>query len=173
MAPPPKETYAFSPALAVCCATLEYFSGLWRGRTYGVSPDHIGEFCEHFLPDSTLTKANTKLLFKGLRHSVAHRGAVTGVLVDNPGLPRNAQKRYVWRLNLGKHKKSAIEIHAEEGMLLRDPPWSTPYSHRVTVNLWPLFRELEILAEKLSTEIENNPDAERRFHNCMTQQYPD
>jgi hypothetical protein len=163
-------THAYFPALAACCATLEYLTALYRGNTHGIGWQQVNTFASVYLPQPDFNADAVRVLFDALRHPVAHRGIASGVWVDRTQGAHNG-RRLVWKITADA-RKPACEILAEPGKLTRDPPWPTPYSHRVHVRLRRLWIDLRNAAERYSEDIARDPTLLANFEACMRQLYP-
>jgi len=163
-------THAYFPALAACCGTLEYFTALYRGNISGVGWQQVSDFAEHFLPQPGYGREVVRILFKGFRNPVAHRGIASGVWVDrNRGTGK--QRRMTWKV-LANAKHPACEVVAERNQLKMDPPWPCPYTHRVHIHLGGLRVDIRNTAILFRDKISIDQQLQANFYRCMKQLYP-
>jgi hypothetical protein len=160
-------THAYFPALATCCATLEYLTALHRGNTEGIGWQQVRDFANAYLPQPAYNAEVVKVLFNALRHPVAHRGVATGVWVERP----SATRRVVWKVTASAIHP-ACSVVAEAGVVRKDSPWPTRYTHRVLVHLRRLAIDLREAAARYSHDLPNSPVLLANFERCMRQLYP-
>ena len=163
-------TYAYFPALAACCSLLEYLTALFRGNARGIGWQQVSAFADLYLPQPDYAADTVLVLFEALRHPVAHRGIATGVWVDR-AQQAQSQRRIVWQVNAGA-RKPACQLREEQGKLTRDPPWPTPYSHRMHIYLRQLASDIRKAGKAYSTDIGDDATLVRNFESCMRQLYP-
>lgn len=166
----PGKTHAYFPALAACCATLEYLTALHRGSTHGIGWQQVRDFALEYLPQPDYNEETIRVLFDAIRHPVAHRGIASGVWVDRTNGPNNG-RRLVWRVSADA-RRPACHVDAEPGKLTQDPPWPTVYTHRVHVHLRSLWIDLRRGGEQLATDIRSSEALLQHFIACMRQMYP-
>ena len=166
----PGLTHAYFPALATCCSTLEYLTALHRGNTHGVGWQQVRDFATAYLPQPDYDAEVVRVLFDALRHPVAHRGIASGVWVDRSNGP-NHGRRVVWKVSADA-RRPACQVLSEPGLLTRDPPWSTQYTHRVHVHLRGLWVDLRRAGTKLTKDIRSSHELQQNFLACMRQMYP-
>jgi hypothetical protein len=165
-----KKTHAYFPALAACLATLEYFVALHRGNLKPAGWVQIAAFASRYLPQQDFDKETVRILFQAFRHPVAHRGITTGIWVDQtPGIGKG--RRLAWMISAGT-KRPACQVIAEIGILKKDPPWPTAYTHRVHIHLGALWRDICDGARLYAKEIAVDPKLQVRFDTCMQHLYP-
>ncbi len=164
-------THAYFPALATCCATLEYLSGLRRGNVIdSVGYDQISHFSDRHLPQPDYDRETIRILFLAFRNSVAHRGISTGVWVDRqPGPGRG--RRLTWKV-LANSRHPAVRIRNEKGKLTKDPPEDCEYTHRVYIHLRDLWIDIRGAVHSYREELVDSRRLLNRFDDCMTQLYP-
>jgi hypothetical protein len=160
-------THAYFPALASCCSTLEYLTALYRGNARGIGWQQIHAFAVEYLPQPEYDVDAVKVLFNALRHPVAHRGIASGVTVE----PAPSTRRIVWRITASSIRP-ACRLVADVGVLTKDSPWPTPYTHRVHINLRRLGLDLRSAAEDYGRDIQIKPELVANFQRCMHQLYP-
>ena len=170
LSPKSEPTHAYFPGLAACCATLEYLTALHRGSTHGIGWQQVNAFASAYLPQPDFNADTVRVLFDALRHPVAHRGIASGIWVDRTRGAHNG-RRLVWKITADA-RKPACEVLPEPGELTRDPPWPTPYSHRVHVHLRRLWIDLRDAAARYSEDIPSHPKLLANFDACMRQLYP-
>lgn len=163
-------THAYFPALAACCGTLEYLTGLYRGNLNGIGWQQIATFAERFLPQPDFDRETVRVLVDAFRHPVAHRGIATGVWIDRNHGPGHG-RRLTWRI-LADAKHPACRVVPEAGVLERDPPWPCPYTHRVHIHLRALWIDIRKAAVAYSKELGRDHQLQRQFGACMKQLYP-
>jgi hypothetical protein len=88
-------TYAYFPALAACCATLEYLTALYRGNIRSVGWQQVADFGDRYLPQPDYNRETVHVLFDAFRHPVAHRGIASGVWVE-PHHGAGRRRRLTW-----------------------------------------------------------------------------
>jgi hypothetical protein len=165
-----KKTVAYFPALAACCSTLEYFVALHRGNLNPAGPQQVAKFATRYLPQPDFDTETIRILFLAFRHPIAHRGIASGVWVDQqPGA--GLGRRLVWAVSAGT-KRPAIQVVAEPGTLMRDPPWDTTYTHRVHVHLGALWRDIAGAIRHYAADVSKDAKLQQRFVACMSRLYP-
>jgi hypothetical protein len=163
----PGVTHAYFPGLATCCATLEYLTALHRGNTEGIGWQQVRDFASAYLPQPAYNAEVVKVLFSALRHPVAHRGIASGVWVERP----SASRRVVWKVTASA-LKPACSVVAEPGVVKKDSPWPTRYTHRVLVHLRRFALDLGDAAARYAQDIPKSQTLLRNFERCMHQLYP-
>ncbi len=163
-------THAYFPALAACFGLMEYLTALGRGNVSGVGWRQIADWAASYLPPDQYTGNNVRVLFDAFRHSVAHRGIASGVWVDQNRGPTQGY-RLTWFIT-ASGSRPAFSINPKPGVLTKDPPWPTPYTHRVTIHLKALAKDLMSAATKYADDLEQNEAMQARFFRCMERLYP-
>jgi hypothetical protein len=163
-------THAYFPALATCCAFLEYMTGLCRGRLGGIGWDAVAAWTSRYLNVSHYNQDVVRVLFDGFRHAVAHRGIASGIWIDRhpsviPG------RRITWRLEEGT-KRPACTLVEDCGVLTMDSPWPSPHTHRMHICLRSLAEDLAVGAEAYAVEIGNDELLQENFGRAMQTLYP-
>jgi hypothetical protein len=164
-----KLTHAYFPALGSCCGTIEYLSGLYEGRLQDLGFQHWWAFAEKYLGEA-YDNDRIRVLYQAFRHSIAHRGIASGIWVDRH---ENAQgRRTTWEIS-ELNLSPAISIVAEPGgRLVSDPPWETPYTHRVYIHAGRLAQEIGEAAARYVEELVASEVLLDRFDRCMHELYP-
>jgi hypothetical protein len=165
-----KTTVAYFPALAACCSTLEYFVALHRGNLNATGWQQVAVFAAAYLPQPDYDAETIRVLFQAFRHPVAHRGIASGVWVDQAAGPGRG-RRLIWHISAGS-KRPACQLAAETGVLSKDPPWPTPYSHRVHIHLGRLWLDIKSAAIAYAKEVAEEPRLQAHFEACMRRLYP-
>lgn len=163
-------THAYFPALAACCAFLEYMTGLHRGRLGGIGWDAVDTWAARYLDRTHYTRDIVRVLFDGFRHSVAHRGIATGIWLDRrlTGAPA---RRITWRLDEDAERPSC-RLLEDVGELVQDPPWPCPHTHRMHIRLAALADDLYIGAERYATDVAQDQVLLANFKRAMQTLYP-
>ena len=167
---PSRPTHAYFPALGACCSTLEYLTALDRGSVRGIGWPQVAAWAEKYLPQPDYGRDVARVLFEAFRHPVAHRGIASGVWVDD----RNnggAIRRITWKV-LANSRRPACQVLSESGVLVRDPPWPCPYTHRVHIHLRALWADIRGGAEKFKCAVRSDPAVLRNVERCFNQLYP-
>jgi hypothetical protein len=146
---------------------LEYLTALHRGNTEGIGWQQVRDFATAYLPQPAYNAEVVKVLFIALRHPVAHRGIASGVWVERP----SATRRVVWKVSASAIRP-ACSVVAEPGLIKKDSPWPTRYTHRVHVHLRRLALDLTEAAAQYSHDLPNSPALLANFERCMRQLYP-
>ena len=163
-------THAYFPALATCCAFLEYMTGLARGRLNGTGWREVAAWAARHLRQPDYSEATIRVLMEAFRNSVAHRGIATGIWRDRSDGGRET-RRITWMLSeLGG--TPACQLIEEAGVLERDPPWPCPYTHRMHIYLRSLADELAAGARRYADTLLADADVQQRFENAMRTLYP-
>lgn len=167
-----RPTHAYFPAVAICCATLEFLAGFHSGKGESESPiplDDIKEFARLFMPPSYNDEL-IHVLHKLLRHKTAHQGIATGVWIQKGGT--GAGNRVIWRLT-ASYKHPGCRIEADAGELDRHTdPWKCRYTHRFHVNLGRLWCDLHQAAARYSAALHMDSQLQDNFERCMRRLYP-
>lgn len=165
-------THAYFPALAACCGTLEYLTGLSQGAcTQPRGWDKVADWCEKFMPQPEYNRETIRVLFRVFRNPVAHRGIASGVWVDTDKDPKRHGRRMTWKVLAGG-QGPGCEIRAEVGQLRCDSPWDCPYTHRVRIDLRRLWRDVCRGAEQYKSALSEDAGLLKKFEACMHQLYP-
>ena len=163
-------THAYFPALAACCATVEYLAGLYLGQIRRLGWQQIAAWAREFLPRNEYPEDTIRVLFEALRHPVAHRGIASGVWIDHNAGPGHG-RRITWKLHADA-KRPACEVVNENGRLHKDAPWLCPYTHRVHVHLRGLWVDIRSAAAQYRDSLVTSHQLQRNFEACMRQLYP-
>lgn len=163
-------THAYFPGMAACCSTIEYLAALHRGDIHRRGWMQVRDFATLYLPQPAFDSEAVRVLFQALRNPVAHRGIASGVWVEQ-GRNGVSGRRLVWKIT-AESKFPAFQVVAEQGVLIRDPPWPTPYTHRVRVHLRRLWIDTRNAAIQYSNDLQGSPELLSKFHRCMKQLYP-
>jgi hypothetical protein len=166
----PGITHAYFPALATCCATLEYLAALYRGNIRGVGWQQAADWAGAYLPQPDYDRDTVRILFDAFRHPVAHRGIATGVWVDHH-LGAGHGRRVTWKV-FANSKRPPCRVVAEQGDLVRDPPWPCRYTHRVHIHLKGIASDIRKGAARYSRALAHDEHLVRNFMACMRQLYP-
>jgi hypothetical protein len=163
-------THAYFPALAACCAFMEYMTGLHRGRLAKIGWDSVDVWAEKYMDRTHYTRDTVRVLFDGFRHSVAHRGIATGIWLDRhlTGAPA---RRITWRLDEDAERPSC-RLAEDVGELTRDPPWPCPHTHRMHIHLAALAEDLCVAAERYASDIAQDKGLLTSFERAMQTLYP-
>jgi hypothetical protein len=165
-----RPTHAYFPALGACCGLLEYLAGLYRGNLERLGWPDVANFAEKFLPQPDFDRETVRVLVEAFRHPVAHRGIASGIWIDRkPGSGHG--RRITWKI-WAKSERPACHIVDEPGVLRIDPPWPSPYSHRVHIHLRRFASDLRRAAKQLGGEIQQSAPLQAHFLACMKQLYP-
>jgi hypothetical protein len=165
-----KRTYAYFPALATCCSTLEYFVALHRGNLDPAGWRQVATYAAKYLPQPDFDQDTVRVLVEAFRHPIAHRGIESGVWVDRSNGP-GAGRRLVWEVTAGT-QRPACQLNAEAGTLTKDPPWPTPYTHRVQIHLGALWIDIRESARKYANDVSSDRQLQANFRACMQRLYP-
>ncbi len=165
-----KKTYAYFPALATCCSTLEYFAGLHRGDLKPAGWPQVAAFSAKYLPQPDFDSETIRVLFLAFRHPIAHRGIASGIWIDQSNGPR-AGRRLVWKVTAGTNRP-ACRLVAEAGTLTKDPPWPAPYTHRVHIHLGALWIDIRNGARRYAKDVSVDLRLQENFRACMKRLYP-
>ena len=168
----PGMTHAYFPALMACCSILEYVTQLHDGKVARRSDADIAKYANHFLPQPDYDPETCRVLVDAFRHSLAHHGIATGIWIDKN--PKFNGRRITWRVHADTRGR-AIQVKPESGKLLADPPWPTPYTHRVHIHLGRLWRDIHasVMAPGGYREaVMTDPKLLRSFESCMKVLYP-
>jgi hypothetical protein len=163
-------THAYFPALAACCGFLEYMTGLHRGKLAKIGAPDIQQWAGDHLSKVNYTDDIVRVLFDGFRHSVAHRGIATGVWKDIATKHR-PERRITWKLT-ELSAQPACQLIEEKCCLTKDPPWSSPYTHRIHISLRTLADDLADGATQFATKLRTSADLQAKFRRAMQTLYP-
>lgn len=160
-----KPTAAYSPALATCCATLEYLTGMFTGRRNGPNVDFIVKYAKRYLPQPDYSRDILEILFDLFRHAVAHRGIVSGVMVHE-----RSGRRIAWRLSTGA-SKPAIQVVADPG---QDPraPWPCSFTHRAHIHLDQLGKDIAQSGASYAADVASSDRLLQNFAKYMEVVFP-
>jgi hypothetical protein len=163
-------THAYFPALATCCAFMEYMTGLHRGRLDGIGWDDVNRWTKKHLDRTYYTDDIVRVLFHGFRHSVAHRGIATGIWLDRhpTGTP---VRRITWKLSEDADRPSCRLVE-DIGKLTKDPPWPCPHTHRMHIHLAALSEDLCAGAKKYAADLAKDAPLLGDFERAMRTLYP-
>jgi hypothetical protein len=159
-------THAYFPALASCCGTLEYLSGLYKGRLDTVGWRDVAMWGSKYLPQPDYAEDTVRVFVEAFRNSIAHRGIASGVWIDH-----KHARRFTWKV-LADSRHPAINFVAEENTLVSDPPWPCPYTHRAHIHLRSLFVDIRKGAIKYAKEVREDQNLNRKFFACVRELYP-
>ena len=165
-------THAYFPALAACCATLEYLAGLYLGKAgsrKSLGDEAIARYAKEFMPQPTYEAEMIRILFDAFRNAVAHRGIASGVWVDQN--KRGAGRRLTWKVYALEDGR-ALEVIDEQGQLTKDSPWSCRYTHRVHLRLQRLALDICASADKYLDAVIGDQALQKKFMVCMERLYP-
>lgn len=160
-----RPTVAFSPALATCCATLEYLTSLATGRRNGPRVDQIAGFARDYMPQPDYNADVIAVLFEAFRHAVAHRGIVSGVMLHG-----KSNRRIAWLLADGL-SRPAIQITVDAGEDLR-APWHCPHTHRAHIYLRRLASDIRAGGTSYANAVGANARLVQNFAKAMEWIFP-
>lgn len=163
-------THAYLPALAACCAFVEYLTGLYRGRFGGIGWQQIAEFANRYLPKPDYDEEAIRVLFSMFRHPIAHRGIASGIWVDRNDGPGKG-RRVTWQVSADA-RRPACEVVPKSGQLISDPPWPCTYTHLGHIHLRSLWVDLRNAANRYSDDVAADAQLQTRFVRCMKDLYP-
>lgn len=163
-------THAYFPALATCCAFLEYMAGLSRGRLKDVGWRDIASWATYHLPQPDYSNDTIRVLVEAFRNSVAHRGIATGIWADRSDNGRET-RRITWKL-LEVGGTPSCQLVKEAGVLEKDPPWPCPYTHRMHIYLRSFADDLAGGATRLANNLLTDGPAQKKFEAAMRTLYP-
>lgn len=164
-----RETCAYFPALAACCAAIEYLTALWTGSMKSMGRTNVEKFATRFLPQPHYDGEAVRVLWDLFRNRVAHHGITSGIWVD-----RHAHiggRRLLWSLTR-ESSLPAIEVHARAGELVLDPPWPCSYTHVAIVRLARLAHDVRESSLGVIAEFGKEPAALVKFTKAMRELYP-
>ena len=164
-----RQTHAYFPALATCCATLEYVGGLYAGRLDGAGKNEVTSYARDFMDQPDYDREAIRVLFEAFRNSVNHRGIASGVWVDLH--PQHRGRRITWNVYADTHQP-ALELVEVAGFIRYDSPWDCRYTHRMQIRLGRLWRDIEASVNKYIAAIPGDAALERNFERCMHELYP-
>lgn len=162
-------THAYFPALAVCCGTLEYLSGLNAGKLDGLGWRQVSAYAQAFLKQPDYEEDSIRILFEAFRNSVNHRGIASGVWVDRH--PHRNGRRVTWNVH-SDTRRPALELRHVPGVIKHDSPWECPYTHRMQIRLGRLWRDIYESVDGYVAAVQAEPARQRRFEQCMRELYP-
>jgi hypothetical protein len=163
-------THAYFPALIACCGILEFFSALYHGNVEKVDWQKVAQWSERFLPQPDYNRETMRILVKYFRHSVAHRGIATGVWIDRDHGGSNG-RRMTWKIHADAIRPACL-VAEENALLVNDPPWPCPYTHRVHVHLKGLQVDIRKATNLYCEAISNEVRLQNNFESVMRQLYP-
>jgi hypothetical protein len=163
------KTHAYLPALAACCGLMEYMTGLDHGNTKSIGWSQVAKWASKYLPKNAYDEDTIRVFFEAFRHSVAHRGIASGVWVER--VQGRAPRRVTWRVHADS-RQPACKLVAERGELKKDPPWLTPYTHRMHIHLRRLQVDLRAAVIKYRDALRTTAALQTNFEVCMKQLYP-
>lgn len=164
-----ESTHAYFPALAACCATLEYLAGLHVGRLERLGKREVVEYALAFLDQPDYDQESIRLLFDAFRNPVAHRGIASGVWKDNHD--NHKGRRVTWNIHADT-KRPALTLMPQSGVIKYDSPWECSYTHRMHIRLGRLWRDIESSVDRYIAAIQVDAVLQRNFSNCMRALYP-
>ncbi len=169
----PGLTHAYFPALASCCATLEYLSGLYLGEAgyRALGQQDVAKYAARFLPQDTYDPEAIRVLFDAFRNAVAHRGIASGVWTDKHDHRDKRGRRLTWKV-YALDEGAPLEVLPDKGELKNDPPWRCRYTHRVHIRLQCLARDICDSSERYIDALVAAPELQDRFMRCMEALYP-
>ncbi len=165
-----RTTHAYFPALAACCATLEYAVALERGNLTPAGWRQVAGFAARYMRQPDFSSETVRVLFRAFRHPIAHRAIASGIWIDQaPGLGHG--RRIAWEVSAGT-KRPACQLVEDHGILTKDPPWRTPYTHRFHIFLGALWRDISEGARAYAEAVSVSSKLQSRFLTCMQCLYP-
>jgi hypothetical protein len=165
----PGVTHAYFPALMACCGMLEYFAGLYAGRTEGLGKKEVAQYAAKFMPQPDYDTESIRLLFDAFRNSVAHRGIASGVWRDPH--PSHGGRRLTWNIHANT-ARPALALVEESGVIKYESPWDCSYTHRFQIRLGRLWRDIRDSLPGYVLELSANAKARENFEACMRHLYP-
>lgn len=164
-------THAYFPALASCCATLEYMAGLYKGgRLDALGWRDVAAWSNQYLRQPDYEEDTIRVLVEAFRNSIAHRGIASGVWIDRK--PGNGHgRRFTWKV-YADSRHPAISFVEENHILVSDPPWHCPYSHRAHIHLRTLSADIKKGAVAYAKDVRSDAALNKKFFACMRALYP-
>jgi len=166
-----RTTHAYFPALAACCSTIEYLTGLWRGNLRDIGWQQVADWARRFMDQPEYDREAMRILMLVFRNPVAHRGIASGVWVDDDRGAGGHGRRMTWQVLADAHHPGC-EVVPEPGELTKDPPWPCPYTHRVRIHLKRLSLDIQAGAARYKERLREDANLQRRFRDCMRDLYP-
>jgi len=167
----PRATYAYFPALGLCCATLDLLSSRHSGRIEnGPHLSSLNAYSASYLPQPAFNEDILYVLFRSLRHSIAHQGIAARVWIDRRKNGGKAPRRISWLVSPDDHAP-AIRIVAKKEYA-SPAPWPTPITHRTYVYLGRLSEDIVASALSYANDLEATPALRTRFERCMRVLFP-
>ena len=162
-------THAYFPALAVCCATLEYLAGLHVGKLAGLNWKQVSVYAEAFMRQPDYNEDQVRILFEAFRNSVNHRGVASGVWVEKHH--HRPIQRVTWNVHADT-RHPALELVHKPGVIRFDSPWECPYTHRMQIRLGRLWRDIHDSVGRYVAAVAAHPKLQGSFEKCMRELYP-
>jgi hypothetical protein len=166
----PGSTHAYFPALGACCCLLEYLTVLYRGRTDPPGWRNVSAWAQRYMLQPDYDEDRIRILVDHFRNSVAHRGIASGVWIDKKPGPGHG-RRLTWKV-FEDSLRPSIQVVAEEGQLLSDPPWPCSYTHRVYIHLESLAADIQQGALLFADAVSKTRSLLSKFFACMEDLYP-
>lgn len=161
-------THAYFPALSSCCGTLEYLAGLYKGNLDNVGWRDVAEWCEHYMVKVEYNDDVVRVFFEAFRNSIAHRGIASGVWIDRK---KGSARRFTWNVHADA-RRPAIQFVEMPGVLVKDPPWPCPYTHRANFHLRALAIDIREGARAYVKQVGEEKSLTDKFMKCMKELYP-
>ena len=168
---PDRPTHAYFPALATCCATLEYFARLYHGKVLEkkLGREQLNEYAGRFLPQPDYDVEMIRILFDAFRNAVAHRGVPSGVWIDKHR--DGGGRRFTWKI-YEDYKSPSMQIKPEARSIIKASPWPCRYTHRVHIHVGRLAQDIcDSAADYVEALVSEKP-LQGHFLRCMVALYP-
>lgn len=163
--------HAYFPALTICCGTLELLANLYGGSTERGSPRYERLYAyRKFLPDQCYSTDKLRVLFGSLRNALAHHSTAGGLWIDR----KTHSRRITWKIcaNTGR---PGLAINVEAGVLRNNSPYDCRHTHRLTVRLGRLWRDIRdsvIRSNGYRDALLSDPLLMQNFEKCLAKIYP-
>ena len=162
-------TYAHFPALGACCGIIEYLTALHHGNI-NIGWQQVAMWSHQYLPQPDYDEYMVRILIAFFRNTVNHRGIASGVWIDKDQ-GRGNGRRLTWKI-YASARRPACQVIEENHVLVNDPPWPCPYTHRVHIYLKALQVDIRKAAKSFSNDLANDSRSLKKFEQVMNQIYP-
>jgi hypothetical protein len=165
--------HAYFPALIICIAFADLLSGLYAGTLYDQKLNELGEYAKKFMkPEYTCDPRRLEILYKCLRHKVAHLAYPYAVcdITTSDGQPR----RVTWSIHETEQRPAIkiIEYSPPEQLEKTPTPWPVSYDCRIEVGVRSLAIDIVWSIEKYLWHLQSDGLAREHFGECMQQYFP-
>jgi hypothetical protein len=184
MTPNASRQHAYFPALSICISFANLLAGLHAGTLRSHGPQELNQLKQYaadfMKAEYTSDRRRLEILYEGLRNKIAHLAYPYVVFDTNTKLTTfqgQPRRRVTWAIHSSKPRPTIkITDHPTKYLPKKNaPPWPVPYDCVIDVSIRGFAKDIVSSIYGRSgyfRRLRSNPDAQKRFAECMKDYYP-